>query len=111
MPEAKPFTTALMLSEISVFRRLYNRLDKNPLVDRAEFSDLMAAMFERGRLDPKRAAEELGYSQSAVYRWIDGSTAPHVVAWPAIVEWIKARLNERIEAAGQDVDEEERDFV
>jgi predicted DNA-binding transcriptional regulator AlpA len=97
MSAIRPFTDIMVHSEISVLRSLHCALETKPVQTRAEFIDLMKAAFEYGRLDPRRLADDLGYSFSTVYRWIDGRSAPHPSLWPRIVEWTKETIDARID--------------
>ncbi len=98
MAHVQPFTSMMVNSEVSVLRRMHAMLEHDPITDREEFGDLMKAAFQHGRFDPRKLADDLGYSLSAIYRWIDGSSAPHSSLWPTIVGWVMgaivARINE-----------------
>ena len=101
MPDARPFTTMLVTSELGVLRRLHGMLEFDPINTRERFGDLMRAAFEHCKLDPRALADDLGYSLSAVYRWIDGRTAPHASLWPTIVGWIMHAIERKIASAEQ----------
>jgi hypothetical protein len=96
MGNAQPFTGMMLDSEISVLRRIHGMLEHDPIATRDEFADLMKAAFQRMRFDARKLADDLGYSISAVYRWIDGTSAPHPSVWPTIVRWIMRAIVSRI---------------
>ena len=96
MAPARPFTDLMVKSEIKVLTQLHGILEREPIRDRSQFGDLMNAAFERGRLDARVLADELGYNISAVYRWIEGRSAPHKSLWPRIVQWITSAIEQRI---------------
>ena len=97
MAQARLFTRMMLGSEISVMTQIHAMLEHDGVRDRAEFSDMMGATMQNGRLDPRALANDLGYSMSAVYRWIDGSSAPHPSTWPRVVAWITTNLGQRID--------------
>lgn len=96
MGHAQPFTSMMLDSEISVLRRIHAMLEHDAVASRDEFADLMQAAFQRMRFDPRRLSDDLGYSISAVYRWIDGTSAPHPSLWPTVVQWIMTAIVTRI---------------
>jgi hypothetical protein len=65
-----PFTVLVSEGEISILRRLHGMLENKPIEERLQFSDLMNAAFKLCKLDYAALADELGYSPSAVYRWV-----------------------------------------
>ncbi|HEX8262789.1 MAG TPA: hypothetical protein VF547_07940 [Allosphingosinicella sp.] len=97
MSATRPFTDLMVHSQISLLRSLHGALEHKRVRTRDEFIDLMKAAFEHGKLDPRRLADDLGYSFSTVYRWIDGRSAPHPSLWPRIVEWTMGAIVARIE--------------
>lgn len=97
MTRARLFTRMMLSSEISVMTRMHDMLEHDGVQDRAEFSDMMAAAMQSGRLDPRGLAGDLGYNLSSVYRWVDGSSAPHPSGWSKVVDWVVASLARRIE--------------
>ncbi len=76
--------------------RMHAMLEHDGVRDRDEFADMMEAAMQAGRLDPRALANDLGYSLSSVYRWVDGSSAPHPSTWPRVVDWVVAGLARRI---------------
>jgi predicted DNA-binding transcriptional regulator AlpA len=104
MTRARLFTGMLLSSEISVLTRMHAMLEHDGVRDKAEFSDMMTALMEKGRLDPRRLADDLGYSISSVYRWIDGSHAPHPSAWPRVVEWMVAAIGTKLDELEKEVE-------
>jgi predicted DNA-binding transcriptional regulator AlpA len=101
MSGAQPFTAMVVTSELGVLRRLHGMLEFDPIDSRERFGDLMKAAFNHCDLDARALSDDLGYSFSAVYRWIEGRTAPHQSLWPTIVAWIMRALEARITAAEQ----------
>ncbi len=98
MSARMPFTELMVSNEIHVLRCLHGMLENDPIESRAQFNDLMKAAFVYGKLDPKLLSDDLGYSASTVYRWIDGHSAPHPSLWPRISEWVKAAIESKIVA-------------
>jgi predicted DNA-binding transcriptional regulator AlpA len=96
MMAVQPFTKLMSEKEISVLRQLHGMLENDPVETREQFTDLMKAAFQYGRLDAKLLSNELGYSPSTVYRWIDGLSAPHKSLWPTIVQWISHAIEKRV---------------
>ncbi|HEY0013078.1 MAG TPA: hypothetical protein VGB79_09530 [Allosphingosinicella sp.] len=92
MSHDQPFTSLVRSTEASLLRRIHARIESGGVSSRGQFGDLMAAAFEDGRLSPRDLARDFGYSLSAVYRWIDGSTAPHRSQWPLVAQWVMERL-------------------
>lgn len=101
------FTHLMVKGEASLMRRLHGMLEHGKVTTREQFKDLMRAAFVYGKLDPRRLSDDLGYSPSAIYRWIDGKTAPHQSLWQQIVDWILAALDEKIRHREQEEEEEE----
>jgi len=101
MPAVHPFTALMVNSEVSVLRCLHGMLENDSVETREQFCDLMKATFEYGKLDPKELSNDLGYSLSTVYRWIEGRTAPHRCLWPKIIEWIMLAIDKRIASCNQ----------
>lgn len=99
MADARPFTAMVVTSELGVWRRLHGMLESDPISSRERFGDLMKVAFDHCRLDYRALSDDLGYSGSAVYRWIEGQTAPHASLWPIIVDWIMRTLESKIEEA------------
>lgn len=98
MSGVRPFTTMMVESEISVLRRLHGMLEHDPVESREEFADLMAAAFEYGNLEARALSDDLGYSFSTVYRWVEGRSAPHPSLWPTIVAWVMSAIKAKIVA-------------
>jgi len=92
----QPFTAMMVKYEISVLRRLHGMLAEDTVETREQFSDLMRAAFTLGKLDPRGLSDDLGYNISAVYRWIEGRSAPHKSLWPRVIEWIKDAIKQKI---------------
>lgn len=96
MTAARTFTNMMVTNEISLLRSLHGKLTAEEIQNRHEFTDLMKAAFEYCNLEARRLADDLGYSFSTVYRWIDGRSAPHSSLWPRIVTWITDAIDARI---------------
>lgn len=96
MPRAFPFTRLMVTTEINVLRRLHGMLEHDRVASREEFGDLMKAAFEHGKLDSRQLADEMGFSASSIYRWIEGKSAPHQSLWPTVVNWIMKAIEDRI---------------
>ena len=96
MPLNKPFTAVTREGEVSILRRLHGMLEHKAIENREQFSDLMNAAFKRCSLEYVSLADDLGYSRSAVYRWVEGVTAPHKTLWPKIVAWIMKSIEVKI---------------
>jgi len=99
MAEIRPFTALAVDSELNLLSRLHAMLESDRIESRDQFADLMKAAFEHCRLDPRALSDELGYSFSTVYRWIEGRTAPHPSLWPRVTDWVANAIKERIDAA------------
>lgn len=95
MSHERPFTSLVRSTEASLLRRIHARIESGGVATREQFGDLMVAAFQDGRLSPRQLALDFGYSLSAVYRWIDQSTAPHRSQWPLVAEWVKVQLAEK----------------
>ena len=96
MSARMPFTELMVSKEIHVLRCLHGMLENDPIESREQFNDLMKAAFVYGKLDPKLLSDDLGYSASTVYRWIDGHSAPHPSLWPRISGWVKLAIERKI---------------
>jgi predicted DNA-binding transcriptional regulator AlpA len=96
MSAQMPYTQLMMSNEIHVLRCLHGMLENDHIESRVQFNDLMKAAFMYGKLDSKLLSDDLGYSASTVYRWIDGHSAPHPSLWPRISEWIKTAIENKI---------------
>lgn len=93
----KLFTSWMVSQEIHVLRHLHGMLENDRIARREDFTDLMVAAFHHGKLEPRALADDLAHSISAVYRWIEGSSAPHPSLWPTIVQWIMSAIKKRID--------------
>ena len=98
MADTRPFTAMAVDSELNLLCRLHAMLESDAIVSRAQFGDLMKVAFDHCRLDARKLSDELGYSFSTVYRWIEGRTAPHPSLWPRITGWIADALKARIDS-------------
>jgi len=107
MSGSRPFTTMVTTSKLGVLSRLHGMLEFDQIDSRERFADLMRASFEQCELDPKALSDDLGYSFSAVYRWIEGKTAPHPSLWPRIVSWIMTVIERKIADAAIEEPQEE----
>ena len=96
MQVASRFTSMMVDSEVVVLRRLHGMLESDVVDTRDAFSDLMKAAFEHGRLDARALSDDLGYSFTTVYRWIEGRNAPHPSLWPCIIAWIMKAIDAKI---------------
>lgn len=95
---AQPRLSHLVLAgDISVLRRLHGMLERGTIVERDEFKDMMRAAFHYSQLDYKLLADDLGYSSSAVYRWVEGGTAPHPGLWPRVIEWVMRAIEQKVD--------------
>ncbi|MGA9580690.1 MAG: hypothetical protein WBR13_01815 [Allosphingosinicella sp.] len=101
MTEIRPFTAVAVDSELNLLSRLHSMLESDQIGSRDQFGDLMKAAFEHCRLDPRALSDDMGYSFSTIYRWIDGRTAPHPSLWPRITAWIVDAIKARIDTARQ----------
>jgi hypothetical protein len=97
MSDSIRFTSLMVRSEANLLRRLHAMLEQGNINTRQEFTDVMRAAFKHGNLDPRALADDLGHSISAVYRWIDGISAPHPSLWPRIIQWVMAAIDARID--------------
>lgn len=117
MSALRPYTHLMLSGELSILRCLHGMIENDAIETRDEFGDLMKAAFEHGRLDPRALADDLGYSISTVYRWIEARSAPHPSLWPRVVEWTLGALSAKIadhdladaNAADADIDLAEAD--
>lgn len=99
MSAAGPLTAMVKTTEIGILRRLHGMLEFDPIDSRERFGDMMKAAFDHCKLDARALSDDLGYTFSAVYRWIEGRTAPHPSLWPTVVAWVMRALEARIAAA------------
>jgi len=97
MVETHSFTAMAVESELNLLRRLHAMLETDDIASRAQFTDLMKAAFIHCHLDARLLSDDLGYSLSTVYRWIEGRSAPHTSLWPRIAVWIKDALKLKID--------------
>jgi predicted DNA-binding transcriptional regulator AlpA len=97
MSSSQPFTTLAISGRMSVLRGIVSLLKEKPIDSREDFSDMMKAVFGYCIFDFRPLSDDLGFSMSSVYRWIDGKTAPHPAVWPTIVAWVVAMLERQIE--------------
>ena|ERR1041385_8852695 len=97
-----PFTMLVSEGELTVLRRLHGMLEGKPIEEREQFSDLMNAAFKWCSLEYAALADDLGYSPSSVYRWVEGTSAPHKSLWPSIVSWIMKAIEERVQTIQQE---------
>src|SRR4051812_3336931 len=98
MRALRSYTRLLVESEVSYLRCLHGMLEREGVGTRDQFEDMMNAAFGASRLDAKALADDLGYSPSTVYRWIDGRSAPHPSLWPRIVGWVLEGLDRKVAA-------------
>jgi transcriptional regulator with XRE-family HTH domain len=94
-------------TEISALRRLHGMLEHDQLHSRAEFRDMMIAAFTHGRLELRELSDDLGFSFSTVFRWLEGRSAPHPSIWPRIVDWVMAALTRKIQTTEHEMEEAE----
>lgn len=92
MAENRPFTAMAAETERNLLSRLHAMLEFDEIRSREQFADLMKVAFAQDRLDGRALSDDLGYSFSTVYRWIEGRTAPHPSLWPRITEWVSAGI-------------------
>lgn len=87
-----PLTRAMALSRHTALRDLRQAIESRPPESREDFGDMMQAAFREGGLDPRNMSDDMGYSFSSVYRWVDQRSAPHPSAWPTVASWITKRI-------------------
>ena len=92
-----PFTELVAKGEMTVLRRLHGMLENKSIETKEQFTDLMSAAFKWCGLEYSALANDLGYSPTSVYRWVEGLSAPHKSLWPKIVDWIMKALEVRME--------------
>lgn len=105
MTSTRPLTALMLSNEINALRRLHGMLEHDQVNSRAEFGDMMIAAFTHGRLELRELSDDLGFSFSTVFRWIEGRSAPHPSLWPRIIEWVMAALDRKIQAAERQMQE------
>lgn len=98
MADIRTFTAMAVDSELSLLCRLHAMLESDSITSRAQFGDLMKVSFNNCHLDARKLSDDLGYSCSTVYRWIEGRTAPHPSLWPRVAGWISDELKARIDS-------------
>jgi hypothetical protein len=76
-------------------------LESDRVSSREQFGDLMKAAFEHCHLDVRRMSDDLGFSGSTVYCWVEGRTAPHPSLWPLITDWVAKAIKSRIDAIAE----------
>lgn len=108
MPPANLFTAHIASSEVRRLRLLSGLIQSHPVKSREQFLDLVNAIFGVGILDPKAFANDMGYSISSVYRWIDGASAPHQSIWSKVEAWILDAIRARIESLEPQAGENEQ---
>jgi rhamnogalacturonyl hydrolase YesR len=97
----------MVRNEINALRRLHGMLEHDRVNSREEFRDMMTAAFMHGRLELRGLSDDLGFSFSAVFRWLEGKSAPHPSLWPRVVEWVMGALARKIKALELEVAGEE----
>jgi hypothetical protein len=94
----------MVKNELSALRRLHGMLESDGVKTRDQFRDMMVAAFTHGRLELRELSDDLGYSFSTVFRWLDGRSAPHASLWPRIVSWVMGALERKIAAMSRELD-------
>ena len=107
MSVARPLTGLMVKTEVNALRRLHGMLEHDGVRTREQFRDMMVAAFTHGRLELRELADDLGYSFSTVFRWLEGRSAPHASLWPRIVMWVMEALNRKIAAIEREMNEVE----
>ncbi len=108
MASTHRFTELMVESEIHALNCLYGMLEADGVRSRDEFRDMMSAAFQRGGLDIRSLADDLGFSFSTVFRWKEGVSAPHPSLWPRVTAWVMAQLvlrRQQLEAVNADARE------
>jgi hypothetical protein len=98
MADIRPYTALAADNELIFLSRLHSMLESDPITTRDSFADMMAVAFTANRLDTRVLSDEMGYSFSTVYRWVEGRTAPHRSQWTHIQEWVSKALKAHIDA-------------
>jgi hypothetical protein len=97
MSGSHSFTSLMVEKKAEQLECLHGVLENKKIVSREQFTDLMQAAFQVASLDPNGLANDLGYSSSTVYRWIEGVSAPHKSLWDKVVSWILSTIETRLE--------------
>ena len=92
----RKYTDWMVSNEVNGLICLHGMLVDDQITTREEFSNLVSAAFEHGQMNPRELADDLGFSASTVYRWVEGVSAPHPSLWPTVVTWILEGINRRI---------------
>jgi len=96
MVTAAPLTKLFRDTETSVLTTLHGMLDSQSIQTRDQFIDMMNAAFKYGGLNYRELADDLGYSPTSVYRWIQGKSAPHPSLFASAQNWIVKRVADKI---------------
>ncbi|MEL6934377.1 MAG: hypothetical protein AAFO17_15015 [Pseudomonadota bacterium] len=96
MPNVHSYTKVMAEGRIGSLKCLHGMLENDPVQHRDQFSNLMKATFGDGSLDPRSMANDLGFSASTVYRWVEGKSAPHRSLWPRVQEWLLEAISAKV---------------
>ena len=92
MSKFTTYTDVITRHRLDALRCLQDMLENDQLRDRAQFSNLMKAVFDAGYLNPRALSDDLGFSVSTVYRWAENRTAPHPAVWPLVQDWLLRKI-------------------
>jgi hypothetical protein len=80
-------------ARMTALRTLSASLRTAPPTGRDGFTDMMTAAFREGGLDVRNLADDMGYSISSTYRWIEGRSSPHPSQWSLVTDWVARRID------------------
>ncbi len=89
-----PLTRSMHDARMASLRSLSEALRTSPPSSREAFGDMMTAAFREGGLDVRNLADDMGYSISSTYRWIEGRSSPHPSQWRIVTQWVLGRIDE-----------------
>ena len=96
MSKFSAYTDVITRHRLDVLQCLRDMLKNERLQNRAQFSNLMKAVFSNGYLNPRDLSNDMGFNVSTVYRWIENRTAPHLAVWPLIQDWLLQKISDEI---------------
>jgi hypothetical protein len=88
-----PLTRSMRDARMAALRTLSSSLRTAPPSERDGFTDMMTAAFREGGLDVRNLADDMGYSISSPYRWIEGRSWPHPSQWRLVTDWVVGRID------------------
>lgn len=89
------FASMVRMRRHDLLCALIDKIDREGIATRWQFSDLMRVAYKHGGLDIRAMSDELGFAHSTIYRWCEGQSAPHPTLWPTVVAYVRSKFEER----------------